>query len=80
MRSFGQGYREHVRAIAARTPVFVVKDYAISMYGAANAAILALEMLAIDTGPEGDSARKKLAAYRTEMRETAMARRLPIEN
>ncbi|HOZ72423.1 MAG TPA: ROK family protein [Spirochaetales bacterium] len=39
MRSFGQGYREHVRAIAARTPVFVVKDYAISMYGAANAAI-----------------------------------------
>ncbi|MBU1079617.1 MAG: glucokinase, partial [Spirochaetes bacterium] len=39
MRSFLLGYREHVRAIAARTPVFVVKDYAISIYGAANAAI-----------------------------------------
>jgi len=39
MRSFGMAYREHIRAIAARTPVFVVKDYAISIYGAANAAI-----------------------------------------
>jgi len=39
MRGFGLGYRDHVRAIAARTPVFVVKDYAISIYGAANAAV-----------------------------------------
>jgi len=39
MRTFGMAYREHIRAIAARTPVFVVKDYAISIYGAANAAL-----------------------------------------
>jgi glucokinase len=39
MRGFGLGYREHVRAIASRTPVYVVKDYAISIYGAANAAV-----------------------------------------
>jgi len=39
MESFGKAYREHIKAIAARTPVFVVKDYAISIYGAANAAI-----------------------------------------
>ncbi len=39
MRTFGMAYREHVRDIAARTPVFVVKDYAISIYGAANAAV-----------------------------------------
>jgi len=39
MRTFGMAYREHVRDIAARTPVFVVKDYAISIYGAANAAL-----------------------------------------
>jgi len=39
MRTFAMAYREHIRAIAARTPVFVVKDYAISIYGAANAAL-----------------------------------------
>lgn len=38
MESFGHGYRAHIREIAARTPVFVVMDYAISIYGAANAA------------------------------------------
>lgn len=39
MRSFGMAYREHIRMIAARTPVLIVKDYAISIYGAANAAV-----------------------------------------
>ncbi len=39
MDSFGRAYRDHIAAIAARTPVFVVKDYAISIYGAANAAV-----------------------------------------
>ncbi len=39
MGSFGMAYREHIREIAARTPVFIVKDYAISIYGAANAAV-----------------------------------------
>ncbi len=38
MENFGLGYRAHIREIAARTPVFVVRDYAISIYGAANAA------------------------------------------
>jgi len=39
MESFSKAYRDHVKAIAAATPVFVVKDYAISIYGAANAAV-----------------------------------------
>lgn len=39
MKTFGMAYREHIREIAARTPVFIVKDYAISIYGAANAAL-----------------------------------------
>jgi glucokinase len=39
MESFGKGYREHIRDIAARTPVYIVKDYDISIYGAANAAL-----------------------------------------
>lgn len=39
MDSFAKGYREHVREIARRTPVYIVKDYAISIYGAANAAM-----------------------------------------
>jgi len=44
METFGRAYREHIATIAARTPIFIVKDYAISIYGAANAAIhLAIE-------------------------------------
>lgn len=39
MEAFLWGYREHVRSIAANTPVYIVKDYAISIYGAAHAAI-----------------------------------------
>lgn len=39
MESFSKGYREHIREIARRTPVFIVKDYAISIYGAAYAAL-----------------------------------------
>jgi glucokinase len=39
MDGFGKAYRDHIKAIAARTPIFIVKDYAISIYGAANAAI-----------------------------------------
>ncbi|PKL08708.1 MAG: glucokinase [Spirochaetae bacterium HGW-Spirochaetae-7] len=38
MECFGHGYRAHIREIAVRTPVFVVRDYDISIYGAANAA------------------------------------------
>lgn len=39
MATFGRAYRSHIAEIAARTPVFVVMDYAISLYGAANAAV-----------------------------------------
>ncbi len=39
METFLRGYREHVRAIAAATPVFVVRDYSISLYGDAFAAL-----------------------------------------
>ena len=39
MASFEGSYREHIRAILGRVPVMIVKDYAISLYGAANAAL-----------------------------------------
>jgi glucokinase len=38
MEMFLKSYREHIRNILARIPVFIVKDYGISLYGAANAA------------------------------------------
>lgn len=50
----------------------------VAINGARNAAILALEMLAIDSGLEGASAREKLKSYRTEMKQTALAKKLPI--
>ncbi len=50
----------------------------VAINGAANAAILALEMLAIDSGPDGAMAREKLVTYRKEMRETALSKKLPI--
>lgn len=40
MAMFERSYREHIRAILAKTPVMIVKDYAISLYGAANAAVV----------------------------------------
>lgn len=42
MDSFLKGYREHIRAISATTPVFIVKDYSISLYGNAFAALAEL--------------------------------------
>jgi len=50
----------------------------VAINGAANAGILALEMLSIDQGPDGAQAREKLKAYRTEMKQAALARKLPI--
>ena len=38
METFLGGYREHVRLIARSTPVYIVRDYGISIYGAAHAA------------------------------------------
>ena len=40
MGMFEQSYREHIRAILRNVPVMIVKDYDISLYGAANAAVL----------------------------------------
>ena len=40
MAMYERSYREHIRSILAGTPVMIVKDYAISLYGAANAAVL----------------------------------------
>lgn len=39
MRTFISAYRDHIRAIASRTPVYVVMNYSISIFGAANAAV-----------------------------------------
>jgi len=40
MRSFEQNYRSHLDQLTRSTPVFIVRDYAISLYGAAHAASL----------------------------------------
>lgn len=37
MRSFESNYREHVNAITRSTPVLIVRDYNVSLYGAADA-------------------------------------------
>lgn len=50
----------------------------VAINGAANAGILALEMLAIDSGTEGASAREKLKTYRAEMKSVALAKKLPL--
>jgi glucokinase len=39
MSMFEKSYAPHIRKILAGTPVMIVKDYSISLYGAANAAI-----------------------------------------
>ena len=40
MNMFEKSYREHIRLILKSLPVMIVKDYNISLYGAANAAVL----------------------------------------
>jgi glucokinase len=39
MAMYERSYVKHIRAILAKTPVMIVKDYSISLYGAANAAV-----------------------------------------
>ncbi len=39
MAAFERNYRAHIDAITRSSPVFIVKDYAISLYGAADAAL-----------------------------------------
>jgi glucokinase len=40
MSMYERSYAKHIRSILARTPVMIVKDYSISLYGAANAAVV----------------------------------------
>jgi len=40
MAMYERNYAKHIRAILAKTPVMIVKDYSISLYGAANAAVV----------------------------------------
>jgi glucokinase len=39
MSGFERSYKPHIVALAKKTPVYVIRDYAISLYGAANAAV-----------------------------------------
>ena len=39
MAMYERSYAKHIRSILAKTPVMIVKDYSISLYGAANAAV-----------------------------------------
>jgi glucokinase len=39
MAMYERSYAKHIRAILAKTPVMIVEDYSISLYGAANAAV-----------------------------------------
>lgn len=39
MRGFDHTYRQHLNALAAATPVYLVRDYAISLYGAGFAGL-----------------------------------------
>ncbi len=40
MAMFEKSYREHIRSILKGLPVMIVKDYSISLFGAASAAVL----------------------------------------
>ena len=50
----------------------------VAINGAANAAILALQIIAMDSGKEGDHAREKLVKYRQEMKSAALAKKLTL--
>ena len=39
MSEFEKSYKTHIVKIAKKVPVYIIKDYSISLYGAANAAI-----------------------------------------
>jgi glucokinase len=39
MKAFADNYREGIQQLLAKIPVYIVKDYSISLYGTANAAV-----------------------------------------
>ncbi|MBN1698469.1 MAG: glucokinase [Spirochaetales bacterium] len=43
MRNFEQNYNPNIRPLLKKIPVYIIKDYSISLYGAANAAVILME-------------------------------------
>ncbi|MCL6588391.1 MAG: glucokinase [Firmicutes bacterium] len=43
MRNFAANYKDNIQQLLAKIPVYIVKDYSISLYGAANAAVTLME-------------------------------------
>lgn len=39
MKNFAASYKDNIQQLLAKIPVYIVKDYSISLYGAANAAV-----------------------------------------
>ncbi len=39
MKSFEENCRENIKVLLSKIPVYIIKDYSISLYGAANAAV-----------------------------------------
>ncbi|HEX3047666.1 MAG TPA: glucokinase, partial [Bacillota bacterium] len=39
MKNFAANYKDNIQQLLAKIPVYIVKDYSISLYGAANAAV-----------------------------------------
>lgn len=39
MKSFAMNYKDNIQQLLSKIPVYIVKDYSISIYGAANAAV-----------------------------------------
>ena len=39
MNAFEQNYNPNIRPLLSKIPVYVIKDYSISLYGAANACV-----------------------------------------
>jgi glucokinase len=39
MKNFATNYKDNIQQLLAKIPVYIVKDYSISIYGAANAAV-----------------------------------------
>jgi glucokinase len=43
MKNFEQNYNANIRPLLKKIPVYIIKDYSISLYGAANAAVTLME-------------------------------------
>jgi glucokinase len=43
MNNFEQNYNDNIKPLLKKIPVYIIKDYSISLYGAANAAVTLME-------------------------------------